>query len=289
MNLAWLFWDPDPIAFHIPYIDHPIAWYALCFVVGFIIAFWIFVPILAHKLRQLSLASQDTARSAAISYTDGLTWFIILGTLIGARLGHVFFYEWPRYKAHPLEIFKTWEGGLASHGGALGVMIAVFAYYKWRQKQYPSLTFLSLMDLLSIPVAFVAICIRLGNFMNQEILGTSTSLPWGILFGHPRGHIAEYTPLHPVQLYEAAAYALTFLILGSIWCRWKEQLPAGLLIGLFFTLIFGSRFILEFWKAPMGLMIDESFLQTGQYLSLPFIILGLLLIINSLRNYAAKN
>lgn len=275
MFLAWLFWDPHPTAFYIPYFNHPIAWYALFFVFGFIAGFWILVPILRNKIVQLSPSSAKTARSESISYVDGLTWCIIIGTLVGARLGHVFFYDWPRYQANPIEIFKTWEGGLASHGGAIGVLIAVYGYYSYRRKDYPKLGFIDLLDMLAIPVAFVAVCIRLGNFMNQEILGTPTQLPWGVIFGHPVGMYPTGAPLHPAQLYEAAAYLATFFILLGLWIKKKTALPSGLLIGLFFTLIFGSRFVIEFLKAHQGHMIDESFLQTGQYLSIPFIALGL--------------
>lgn len=273
MTLAWLYWDPDPIAFTIPYFNHPIPWYAVLFVSGFIAGFWILVPILAKKIAELYPERKDP-RGESIAYVDGLTWCIILGTLIGARLGHVFFYDWPRYRANPLEILKTWEGGLASHGGTLGVMLAVYLYYRYRRSQYPQLTFINLLDMLAIPVAFVAVCIRLGNFMNQEILGIPTQLPWGIIFGHAIGLHPTLEPLHPVQLYEAFAYLITFLLLFGIWKKKGNSLRPGLVIGLFFILIFGSRFFIEFWKAHQSIMIDESFLQTGQYLSIPFVILG---------------
>lgn len=289
MNAGWLFWDPDPVAFYIPYFNHPIAWYALFFVGGFIAGFWILVPILQRKLIELCPESAPTARSESISYVDGLTWCIIIGTLVGARLGHVFFYDWPRYQANPLEILKTWEGGLASHGGTVGVLLAVYLYYRYRKKQYPSLSFLNLLDMLSIPVALVAVCIRLGNFANQEILGTPTTLPWGIVFGHPIGHTPTHGPLHPAQLYEAAAYLFTFLLLLAIWKRKGTVIRPGFLIGLFFTLIFGFRFIIEFWKMHQGMMIDESILQTGQYLSIPFIALGVGLILYSVRSGSADS
>lgn len=289
MNLGWLYWDPDSVAFYIPYFHHPIAWYAVFFVCGFLAGFWILVPILKQKLLEINPSSIHTAKEESVAYVDGLTWCIVVGTLVGARLGHVFFYEWPRYRANPLEIFKTWEGGLASHGGAIGVLLAVFLYYLYRKKQYPKLTFLNLLDMLSIPVAFVAVCIRLGNFMNQEILGTPTDLPWGVIFGHPLGLNHGNTPLHPVQLYEAAAYLFTFLTLFLIWKKKGTQIHSGCLIGLFFVMIFGFRFIIEFWKEHQSLMIDESFLQTGQYLSIPFIILGFCLILYSFLNKDLKS
>jgi prolipoprotein diacylglyceryl transferase len=173
-----------------------------------------------------------------------------------------------------LAIIKTWEGGLSSHGGAIGVIIAVYCYYRFRKNEYPSLTFVNLLDMLAIPVAFVAVCIRLGNFVNQEILGTPTTMPWGVIFGHPNGLQRAHTALHPAQLYEAVAYLLTFIVLAVLWRKKRESLRQGTLIGLFFILIFGARFVIEFWKANQSLMIDESFLQTGQYLSIPFILMG---------------
>lgn len=278
MSLAWLVWDPDPVAFYIPYFHHPIAWYSLFFVAGFIAGFWILVPLLQKKIIEDTSATEESARAQSLTYVDGLTWCIILATLVGARLGHVFLYDWPRFREHPLDIFKTWEGGLASHGGALAVILAVYLYYRYRKNQIPSLSFLGLMDLLAIPVAFVATCIRIGNFINQEILGTPTTLPWGIVFGHPLGFSQSSGPLHPVQLYEGIAYFGTFLLLQLLWWKKRHVMPPGTLIGLFFVLIFGSRFFIEFLKAPQSLMIDESFLQTGQYLSIPFVLLGIALL-----------
>lgn len=221
------------------------------------------------------------SKQTAYFLGDRLCWFAIAGTIIGARLGEVFFYNWAYYSAHPLEIFKTWEGGLASHGGVLGVVVALFLYWKYIHQWVPELTFLRLLDFVAVPSALVATFIRLGNFMNQEILGTATTLPWGILFGHPEGGGASQVIRHPVQLYEALAYFITFLIL---WAHEKKQTHSaqgGGTIGLLFILIFGSRFILEFWKSFQPSSFDLPFLQMGQILSLPFIFAGYLLWRNS--------
>jgi phosphatidylglycerol---prolipoprotein diacylglyceryl transferase len=126
---------------------------------------------------------------------------------------------------------------------------------------------------VAIPTAFVACCIRIGNFFNQEILGTITSVPWAVVFGDPFDGSTP-APRHPVQLYEAICYLLTCFILLALWKLKRNKLRPGALVGLFFILIFGSRFIIEFWKQPQGMMIDESYLQTGQYLSIPFIVAG---------------
>lgn len=216
-------------------------------------------------------------------YVDGLMWWIVLGTILGARLGHVFFYEWSFYQAHPLSILKIWEGGLASHGGTVGVLLAIYLYTHWTKRQFPDITFLDLADLMSIPTAFAVIFIRLGNFMNQEILGTPSSLPWAVTFGHPIDG-GPLIPRHPVQLYEAIAYLCTFILLSSIWKVKNGVWAKGFMIGLLFICVYGSRFILEFFKAHQASsMMDEGFLQMGQLLSLPFILLGIGLIIFSQR------
>lgn len=218
-----------------------------------------------------------SSKQTAYFLGDRLCWFVITGTVIGARLGEVFFYNWPYYSAHPMEILKTWEGGLASHGGVLGVIIALFLYWKYIQQWLPELTFLRLLDFVAVPSALAATFIRLGNFMNQEILGTPTSMPWGVLFGHPEGGAVQVVR-HPVQLYEAFAYLVTFFIL---WRNEKKEINSpqtGGTIGLLFILIFGSRFILEFWKAFQASSLGSlPFLQMGQLLSLPFILVGFLL------------
>lgn len=366
MSSAWINWDPNPDVFIIPYLNHPLRWYGLLFVLGFMIGFVILVPILRRKLSEtnaifprdisdwkmlvqqlkdaissknstfqpviarldkksrqdilelqnnnipsaklqedilqaLTHSQQDPnsklsrpeleklfngslnkLQDLCLGYVDHLVWFIVIGTVVGARLGHVFFYEWPYYKNNLFDIIKIWEGGLASHGGTLGVILAVLLYIKWTQKRFPEITFLGLLDMLTIPTAFVAVCIRLGNFVNQEILGTPSDLPWAIIFGHPADGSAPI-PRHPVQLYEAAAYLATFLILYSIWKAKSSLLKPGFLTGLFFVLVFGSRFFLEFIKAPQSHIIDESFLQTGQYLSIPFILFGLALIFRPIK------
>ncbi len=216
------------------------------------------------------------AADQAFKLTDKLTWFVVLGTLIGARLGHVFFYQWGYYQHHLMAIVKTWEGGLASHGGVLGVLIAVFIYQKWILKDYKEISLIGLIDYMVVPSGLVAFFIRIGNFFNQEILGPPTQLPWGVIFGDPvdRGPIV---PRHPTQLYEAFAYLLIFIFLYRLWKKLHQQLLPGQLSGLFFILLFTARFFIEFIKMPQGAIIDESFLQMGQYLSLPFILLGLLL------------
>jgi prolipoprotein diacylglyceryl transferase len=214
-----------------------------------------------------------TTKNLSLYLTDRVTWFVVGGTIIGARLGHVFLYDWPRYQDNPIDIIKIWEGGLASHGGTVGIMIALFIFVKMINKQFPEFTFIDLLDILAIPTAMAAIWIRVGNFFNQEILGHATTIPWAIVFQHPYDGSAVL-PRHPVQLYEAAAYLITFIFLYVLWNKKAESLKKGTVIGLFMICVFGSRFFIEFLKAPQSLILDESFLSTGQYLSIPFIIMG---------------
>jgi prolipoprotein diacylglyceryl transferase len=229
------------------------------------------------RIEELFPGSIVLARTMSQQWADTLTWFIVVGTVVGARLGHVFFYDWPYMKHHLWEIVMIRQGGLASHGGTLGVLLSLMLFlYSYRHK-FPGLTFIGLVDLLTIPTGFVVACIRLGNFFNQEILGTATTLPWGVVFENPTDN-SPILPRHPVQLYEAAVYLITFGLLMHLWKKYPN-LKEGVLSGLFFLLIFGTRFFLEFLKMPQSMLIDESFLQMGQLLSLPFILLGGLLLL----------
>lgn len=364
--LAWLYWNPPREAFTVPWIDRPVMWYGITFVTGFILGYFIIIPILSHFLRQTKKLSSldiinwsrliDELRSessplakncwqqldpfarkqlqqpahilsnhsgvqaeilktfnhllqtqkvqredlehafkgaiASVSQTshclaDRLCWFIVTGTLVGARLGAVFFYDWPYFKQHPMEIFQVWKGGLASHGGVVGVMIALLLYTRYMKKWLPDLTFLRLLDFVAIPSALAACFIRLGNFMNQEILGTPSSFPWAVLFGHPADGSLPL-PRHPVQLYEAFAYLLTFCFLILLWKRKKLQALPGTYVGYLFIFIFSSRFILEFWKASLDSIIDHTTLQMGQWLSIPFVLVGLLLVLRKQKNSINK-
>lgn len=205
--------------------------------------------------------------------TDRMVWFVVLGTLIGARLGHIFFYDWYFYSSHPLDAFKIWEGGLASHGGIIGIIISLVMYKKIVLKDFPEISFLGLLDIMVMPSTLAGAFIRIGNFFNQEILGPPTDLPWAIIFGHPIDG-SPALPRHPTQLYEAIGYTIIAAILYYEWKRKGNQLRTGYLFGLCFVLVFSFRFLIEFIKLPQSSMIEETFLQTGQILSIPFVLLG---------------
>ncbi len=277
--LSWIYWDPPKEAFTIPGINLSVAWYGILFAVGFLLAYWMIIPIFRQFiLEHHSKLSRPAATAMATQAADTLMLYAVIGTVIGARLGHMLFYDFSLFIHHPLEFFMIRHGGLASHGGTVGVMIAIIFFLKRIQKKsLPELTYIDLLDIMVIPTAIVACCIRLGNFINQEILGTATSLPWGIIFGHP-GDASTPIPRHPAQLYEALLYAATFAILFTLWYKAKDSLKKGTLSGLFFIFVFGGRFLIEFVKEPQGGIFDESFLQVGQYLSIPFILLGIYLL-----------
>lgn len=265
MYLSYIFWDPPKVAFTIPFIDHPIVWYSLFFAGGFFIGY-----LIAAKLTFGFLQN----RKATFSFLDQLAWYIFIGMIVGARLGHVFFYEWPYYKAHPLEILFTWEGGLSSHGAAVGLLLGILLFWRNPARRPQNISFKRLLDILCVAAAFVAGAIRLGNFMNQEILGKPSDLPFAVWFGHPADAGAQM-PCHPVQLYEALFYFATCALLYNL------KLKEGKVAGLFFVLVFTFRFFIEFLKLPQGIY-DSSGLNMGQLLSVPFILIGLFLL---KRNY----
>lgn len=277
---AWFYWDPNPEMFRIPYFDHPVAWYGLCWVIGFILGYYLLIPIFKRKLAE-TIQDPQQAKSTATLLADRMIWLIVIGAVVGARLGHVFLYDnWDYYSQNLWEIAKTWKGGLASHGGAVGVLLALLIFKNVYLKKYMSLSYIQLLDLVVIPATVISFWIRIGNFINQEILGVQTTVPWAVIFGHPIDHSAV-VPRHPVALYEAFSLLVTFVILYVLWKRYAEKLPTGLLSGLFFVLVFASRFVIEFYKVHQSEVIDESFLQMGQYLSIPFIIAGLILLFRS--------
>lgn len=229
------------------------------------------------SLEKIFPGAVEQVSNLASIFADRITWFIVAGTIIGARLGHVLFYDWPYYSQNPIEILMIRKGGLASHGGTLGVILALILFLRWNRKQFPEITFVKLVDILVVPTAMTVCFIRIANFFNQEILGNLTTQPWGIIFGHAADGTAP-APRHPVQLYEAAAYLATFIVLHLLWRVRGSSLKPGTLSGLFFIFVFGSRFFIEYLKEPQS-VIDSVGLHMGQYLSIPFVLLGIALLL----------
>ncbi len=264
-----ILWDPSKVAFEIPFLHHPIAWYGICFATGFFLSYFVI-------RREFFLYCHNQTLSAKLS--ERITWVVIGATVVGSRLGEVFFYSWSYYKEHPAAIFKIWEGGLASHGGVAAIILALVLYTIYSKKEVKGLTFLTVLDIASVPASLGAAFIRLGNFMNQEIIGTPSSLPWAVIFGHPENGLTGSR--HPVQLYESLFY---FALFGFLYLL-KKKPGSGKTSGLFFTALFGFRFIIEFFKEPQG-EYEGGFLSTGQLLSIPFIIMGLYLLYRKSRYF----
>lgn len=263
--LDYIVWDWNPTI-----IDWPVTvrWYGLMFAIGFTIGYWIVAKIFKHE-------------GAPESWLGTLLLWVAAGTIIGARLGHVFFYAWDYYSQHPVEILYVWEGGLASHGGTIGIIIAVILFSMITTKRSPIWTF----DRLVIPIALVGALIRLGNLFNSEIFGHATDLPWGFMFINSPEWRMMYPgqPCHPTQIYEALCYLALFVLL--MWMYWKknaEKRP-GLIFGVFFIILFSSRFLIEFIKNDQEPFEADMVLNMGQWLSVPFIIIGVLFVIWAMR------
>lgn len=216
--------------------------------------------------------------------------YCFLGTIIGARLGHCLFYDPGYYLAHPIEILKTWKGGLASHGGTIGVVTAVWMYAK-----KDKLSLLWVLDRLAIAVAPVAAMIRMGNLFNHEIYGHVTDLPWGFRFienisAWQRGAEPIFTePSHPTQIYEALCYLAVLGILLFLYYKTNASQRRGLLFGIFFLGVFGSRILIEFVKNNQEEFEEGMFLNMGQILSIPIVILAVWLIVRALRRPLSAN
>ncbi len=383
-TLSYIVWSIDPDIFVIPKLNHPVRWYGLLFAGGFIVS----QQIMYYIYRKERKPEREI---------DILTVHMILGTVLGARLGHCLFYDPVHYLSNPIEILKIWEGGLASHGGALGIFTAVWIYsnYDVRVKMFPIIkgflaipvklsskkkkregqSFAYMLDRLTIVVALTGAMIRTGNFMNSEMIGIPTNSDSGIVFarsmedrldynidqlekiefekddnregvdgyvpvnikfhylrklsldetkvkdyytntvskilseplrndkkephvimlenqtmnvtiGNEAGHMvvtaeAYGVPRHPAQLYEAFYCVLIFLGLFHLWYHNREQLPEGFMIGLFLTVLFSLRFVDEFFKINQVPFEENIPLNMGQWLSVPFVLIGILVMILS--------
>src|SRR5690606_20483381 len=208
---------------------------------------------------------------------DQLSIYIFLGTLLGARFGHCLFYEFDYYKDHPLEMilpFRITDGGfqftgfqgLASHGGGLGILTAMYLFCRKTKSD-----FIWLADRLAIVVPIAGAFVRLGNFFNSEIIGLPSDLPWAVIFAK-----VDEIPRHPAQLYEAIAYTLIFIALWTIYKR-STALKPGLIFGIFLITLFGARFALEFLKENQEAFEDGMQYNMGQLLSIPFVLAGIYL------------
>lgn len=242
-------------------------WYGILFASGFLLGLGM-------------VTKMFKAEKAPEKWLDTIFFFMIGGGVLGARLGHVFFYEWDYYSQHLSEIPQIWRGGLASHGGAIGILIALWVFSRYFSKR----SMLWILDKIVVPTALASCLIRLGNLMNSEIVGKVTDVPWAFEFvQHAASNNIPLEPRHPAQLYEAIGYLIIFTILYSTYWKTNKRQQEGYIFGLFLVLVFSWRFIVEPFKSSQGGF--ESYLgggmSTGQWLSIPFFLAGIYFIIRS--------
>jgi len=260
--MLFVHWAVNPVLFHVGSLE--IRWYSLLFVAGFILGWYIFKWFFRRE-------------GVPEKLLDPLLYTLLGATIVGARLGHCCFYQ-PDYYFGSWqgfwEIFMPWKGGLASHGGAIALLLAMawFARHYGRKHDFD---YLWIMDHLCIAVAFAGCFIRLGNLFNSEIYGDVTALPWGFIFDL-RG---ETEPKHPTQLYEALSYLILGLVMVWIYAKRLDRTHRGFFFGLFLVGCFGMRFLIEFIKEPQVGFEEGMALNMGQLLSIPFIIAGVALLI----------
>ena len=266
MGLLFIHWNMDPAILHIG--EFELRWYSLLFVSGFILGWFIVKRFFIREKVDTKLL-------------DPLLYMLLICTIVGARLGHCIFYQ-PDYYFGSWkgfwEIFMPWKGGLASHGGTIAIILGIIWFVR-RYGRKNGFDFLWLCDHLVIPVAFAACFIRLGNLCNSEIYGDVTSLPWGFVFERN----GETLPKHPTQLYEAGTYLVLGIVLLWLYNHKLEKLPRGFFVGLFFIVCFGSRFLIEFIKEPQVGFEEGMVLNMGQLLSIPFVLLGIGILIYAYR------
>jgi phosphatidylglycerol---prolipoprotein diacylglyceryl transferase len=250
-----LTWNLNPVAFllHFGNTTVPVYWYGLLFASTFALGalFMMFVFRREHK---------------PVDQVYDLLFHIIIGTVVGSRLFHVLFYTPDYYITHPSKIVAVWEGGLASHGAVVGVIISLWLY----ARRFPAQPFLWIADRSAIAVPACGALIRAGNFCNAEILGQPSELPWAVVFMR-----IDSIPRHPVQIYEALCYLLIFFIQLRFYLRYAPYRPPGRLLGRFLVLVFGVRFIMEYFKAELSTLDSAWTLSMGQWLSIPAILIGI--------------
>lgn len=256
--LAFIDWNVAPQIFSIGTWE--VRWYGLLFAASFFFGY-----ILMGKFFKIAKLSENAL--------DRISTYMLIGTVVGARLGHIFFYEPAYYLANPIKMLYIWEGGLASHGAAIGILIAlgIFAY---REK----LNYFWVTDRIAIVVALAGFFIRTGNLMNSEIFGHVTDLPWGFKFYRAFAPGVEVLPHHPTQIYEGLSYLLIFAYL--IWYYYQKQgKPAiGYLTGIWMIGTWGARFLIEYIKEDQVDFESTMTLNMGQWLSIPLILFGVYMI-----------
>jgi phosphatidylglycerol---prolipoprotein diacylglyceryl transferase len=252
---AFITWSPDPEIFRVGGLA--IRWYGLLFALSFVFGYIIMLKFFRKE-------------GIPDKVLDTLTTYMVIGTVVGARLGHCFFYEPAYYLANPIKILYVWEGGLASHGAAIGIILVLILFSRSQKK-----TFLWIMDRIVVVVALSGFLIRMGNLANSEIFGIPTTMPWGFIFERASNPAEALMPRHPTQIYEGFSYLLIFFYLIRYYYRKDGKPAAGYLFGMFLILVFGVRFIVEFLKEPQVGFEQTMLLNMGQLLSIPLILAGI--------------
>lgn len=250
--LAYINWNASPDIISIGFLT--LKWYGLFFASGFLLGLFMVKRMFAVE-------------NAPEEWLDKAFIYIVLGAVLGARFGHVFFYDWDYYSQHLSEIPMIWRGGLASHGGAIGILVALWLFSRNVSRQ----SMLWILDKVVVPTALAAAFIRMGNMMNSEILGKPADVAWAFVFLK-----VDDVPRHPVQLYESITYLISFAVLYQVYWKTDFRFYPGKIFGLFLIFIFGSRILWEQFKDSLG-GFEESLglLSTGQWLSIPFVLTGL--------------
>lgn len=261
-GLGAIRWDVDPVMFSL--FGFEVKWYGVMFSVSFF---------LGYLLMQRIFRTENRRESDL----DTLFVVMIISTVVGARLGHMFFYEWDTTINDPIQILYIRNGGLASHGAAMVIPLGLW----WYIRRHPDQPFLWLIDRICIPVALGGAFVRFGNLINSEIIGAPTTLPWGFIF--VRNKEAGLVPRHPSQIYEIIYCLITLAVLWVLYRRWKMATPRGLLLGTFLIIIFGARIAVEALKENQEAFEDGLTLNMGQILSLPAVAVGVVLVVLALR------
>lgn len=260
LSLLHITWEVSPEIVSIGPIT--LRWYGLLFALGFLIGLYI-------------VKRMFEAENAPEEWLDKAFIYVVVGAVVGARLGHVFFYDWDYYSQNLLEILQPWKGGLASHGGAIGIILALWIYSRRISKK----PILWILDKVVVPTALAGCFIRLGNLMNSEIVGLPSDASWAFHFVNAHPPVND-VPRHPVQIYESISYLAIFIILYQVYWKTKMKEKPGFIFGLFLVLVWSARFFLEYFKSSQGgFEEDLGTFTTGQWLSLPFILIGLFFVL----------
>lgn len=261
-ELLYIHWNVDPVIVHLG--SFGLRWYSLLFVSGFILGWYLFRWFFRRE-------GVDEKLSDPVLYT------MLIAVIVGARLGHCIFYD-PGYYFGTwegfAEVFMPWKGGLASHGGAIGMMLGMW-WFANRYGKKEGFDFLWLIDRLVLIVCFAGAFIRFGNFFNSEIYGYNTTLPWGVVFERT----GDPNPKHPTMLYEAFSYLAMGAVMMYLYIKKIDKMKRGEFMGIFLTFCFGIRFLLEFTKDPSRIIftIGDTVINMGHLLSVPFIAAGIII------------